>query len=289
MARTVGIVGYGHVGKAMKQIFPNATIYDKYLHDFKGAKNAVNRCALAIVCVPTPEEKDGTCDISQVEEVVAWLETPLILIKSSVVPGTTDYLKYKYNKRIVFSPEYYGESSFYLPEDIFSPLGWPFLIIGGDRNDTAEAMGFFSPVLGPNKTYRQVEAITAELTKYMDNSWLAAQVTFSNEFYDIAQTFGVDYLELRELWGLDPRVSKSHTMVFEDKRGFGGKCLPKDLYAIIMSSCQQGYTPHLLKAIREVNARIKRRSAGTDRSVPNAKVDKLVKSLKPKDASAAAR
>ena len=255
MSSTVGIVGYGHVGKAMQQIFPTATIYDKFRPDLDGTQNTVNKCELAIVCVPTPEGEDGSCDLSQVEEVVGWLETPLILIKSSVVPGTTDYLKCKYNKRIVNSPEYYGESSFYLPEDIFSPLGWPFLIIGGDRNDTAEVMEFFLPVLGPNKTYRQVEAITAELTKYMDNSWLAAQVTFSNEFYEIAQTFGVDYLELRELWGLDPRVSRSHTLVFKHKRGFGGKCLPKDLNAIIKAASRQGYSPDYLKGIKEENAR----------------------------------
>ena len=85
---------------------------------------------------------------------MAWLETPLILIKSSVAPGTTDYLKSKYHKRITVSPEYYGESSFFLPEDVFSPMGWPLLIVGGDRNDTAEVIEFFLPALGPNKTYR---------------------------------------------------------------------------------------------------------------------------------------
>ena len=269
MTSTVGIVGYGHVGKAIQQIFPNAIIYDKHRSDLNATKNTVNQCSLVIVCVPTPEEEDGSCDISQVEEVVAWLETPLILIKSSVVPGTTDYLKGKYSKRITVSPEYYGESSFFLPEHVFSPLGWPFLIIGGDRNDTAEVMEFFLPVLGPNKTYRQVEAMTAELTKYMENAWLAAQVTFSNEFYEIAQNFGVDYLELRELWGLDPRVSMSHTLVFKHKRGFGGKCLPKDLDAIITSASQQGYTPKFLNAIKEVNTCFRQLSAGQDRMIPN--------------------
>ena len=115
-------------------------------------------------------------------------------------------------------------------------------------------------------------AITAELTKYMENAWLATQVTFSNEFYEIAQNFGVDYLELRELWGLDPRVSMSHTLVFKHKRGFGGKCLPKDLDAIIMSASQQGYTPDFLKAIKEVNTRFRQLSAGTDRVIPQVEV-----------------
>ena len=54
MSREVGIVGYGHVGKAMTQIFPNAIIYDKYLPDFNNTKDDVNGCGLVIVCVSTP-------------------------------------------------------------------------------------------------------------------------------------------------------------------------------------------------------------------------------------------
>ena len=64
MTGTVGIVGYGHVGKAIQQIFPNAAIYDKYSSDLNGTKKTVNQCDLAIVCVPTPEGEDGSCDIS---------------------------------------------------------------------------------------------------------------------------------------------------------------------------------------------------------------------------------
>ena len=73
-------------------------------------------------------------------------------------------------------------------------------------------------------------------------------------------------LELRELWGLDPRVSMSHTLVFKHKRGFGGKCLPKDVDAIIMSASQQGYRPEFLKAIKAVNTCFRQLSAGGDRA-----------------------
>jgi nucleotide sugar dehydrogenase len=188
--------------------------------------------------------------------VVSWLETPLILIKSSVPPGTTDALKARYGKRITFSPEYLGESRYYLPE-LFTPLGWPYLIVGGDRKDTREIVQFFLPRLGPAKTYIQTDPRTAELTKYMENAWLSLQVTFANEFYEIAKAVGVDYTELRELWALDPRVSKYHTVVFPEARGFGGKCLPKDLKAVVAAAQAAGYDPELLKAVWDNNLRFR--------------------------------
>jgi UDPglucose 6-dehydrogenase len=87
----------------------------------------------------------------------------------------------------------------------------------------------------------------------MENCFLATKVTFCNEFYDIAESFGVDYNELREIWLLDGRIGRSHSTVFEDKRGFTGKCLPKDLNALIKASEKNGYKPNLLKSINETN------------------------------------
>ena len=116
----------------MREIFPNAVVYDKYQPLYSTYQEAANECKLSIICVPTPENPDdGSCDISIVEEVVTWIETPLILIKSAVAPGTTDFLRTKYDKRITVSPEYFGESTYFLPE-VFSPLAWPYLIIDSD-------------------------------------------------------------------------------------------------------------------------------------------------------------
>ncbi|MBI2873253.1 MAG: UDP-glucose/GDP-mannose dehydrogenase family protein [Chloroflexi bacterium] len=243
----------------MHTIFPNGVVYDKFVQEHQNTRNAVNLCRFSIICVPTPENADGSCDVSSVEDVVGWLDTPIIIIKSAVPPGTTDRLKAKYRKRIVVSPEYFGESTYYLPE-LFTPLGWPYLIVGGDRQDTADVVELFVPVLGPAKTYMQVDARTAELTKYMENAWLAMQVTFANEFYEIAKAHGVDYNVLREAWALDPRVSKWHTAVFPMKRGFGGKCLPKDLKAVIAAAEQAGYSPGFLKEIWASNLRFRARS-----------------------------
>src|SRR5439155_21788336 len=77
------------------------------------------------------------------------------------------------------------------------------------------------------------------------------------EFFDLAQRFDVDFNELRELWLLDPRIGKSHTFVFPDQRGFGGRCLPKDLAAIINSAERLGYEASLLKAVLTTNERMR--------------------------------
>jgi UDP-glucose 6-dehydrogenase len=91
----------------------------------------------------------------------------------------------------------------------------------------------------------------------MENCFLALKVTFCNEFFDIAEQFGVDYNELRELWLLDPRIGRSHTFVMPDDRGFGGKCLPKDVSALVQSACAAGYAPQLMLAMLEANSRFR--------------------------------
>ena len=257
MGATVAIIGYGHVGEAMNEIFPDSIKYDKYKGDISATQSEVSQCDLGIICVPTPIDDTGACDVSAVQEVVSWLQTPLILIKSTVIPGTTDTLKQQYQKRVTVSPEYFGESSYYLPDSVFSPLGWPYLIVGGSREDTSAVIDIFLPRLGPTKQYLQTNARTAELVKYMENVWLAMQVTFANELFEIATRLQIDYMELRELWALDPRVSKYHTLVFQGNRGFGGKCLPKDLEALIAASQASGYEPNFLKEILLTNSRFR--------------------------------
>ena len=185
-------------------------------------------------------------------------------IKSTIPPGTTDALIKKYEKPIAFSPEYIGESTYVTPwwKDIgyIDPKDMKkhdFFIFGGDRLVTSGVLQFFKMVMGPVTKYIQTDAKTAELTKYMVNSWGATKVMFCNEFARIAETFGVDYDELRELWLLDGRVNRMHTAVFKDKRGFGGKCFPKDINGIVNAVESAGYHPELLKEVIKSNARIR--------------------------------
>jgi len=93
----------------------------------------------------------------------------------------------------------------------------------------------------------------------MENAYLAAKVSFCCEFYRIAKAFGVDYNELRELFLQDPRVSRSHTFVYEDHPFYDSHCLNKDVPAIINASLEAGYRPDFLIGMRRVNETAKER------------------------------
>lgn len=259
----VGIIGLGVVGQAMRSLFPLAMAYDKYKM-YSGVRNreAINEeCELAIVCVPTPMGKDGRCDTSTVEEVLSWVRTPLVLIKSTVPPGFTAMMNARYGRtNICFSPEFCGESAYYIPSDMMDPVDirtHPYMIVGGYAGYTSRVVDIFMRVLGPTKTYFQCGPTEAEIIKYMENTFFAMKVTFCNWFYDMCQGLDVDYNVVREGWTLDPRVGKMHTAVLPDKRGFGGKCLPKDVNAIRKVGERVGLDTTLLDAVLHTNEKMK--------------------------------
>lgn len=262
--KRVAIIGYGHVGRAMHRFFPDALIYDPNDSEYDDTQELINReCGLAIICVWTGSKPDGSCDTSIVRSSVEWLETPLILIKSTVEPGTTDALVQKYGKRICMSPEYFGESGYWMPEE-WTLKGWPFLIVGGESDDVTEVMDYFIPKLGPLKTYYKCSALEAELIKYMENAYLATKVTFVNEMFEICKAVGADWMKVREGWALDPRVDKSHTAVFPENRGFAGKCLPKDVLALVRNAQKYGYQPDFLEEVLETNSKFRSMNKKSD-------------------------
>lgn len=260
--KKIAIIGHGVVGRGMEKLFANnpknfeVKAYDPATQP---DKSLVQDCDIAIICVPTNMKDDGTADTSIVEDCVSWLETPLILIKSTVPPGTTDALRAKYNKKVNFSPEYMGESSYFTPfwkyPDPQRAETHTFVIVGGD--EASEILNYFMKVMSVDTKYVVSSAVEAELTKYAENTFFATKVTFCNEFYNIAKTFGADWKKIREMWLLDSRINPNHTLVFEDNRGFGGKCFPKDTNAIVKASEQKGYEPKLLKAVLQVNKEIR--------------------------------
>jgi len=257
----VAIIGNGYVGKAYHKFFPNAVMYDRHLPNNGNNRSLINECDLAIVCVPTAMKDDGSCDTSIVEEVLGWLTTPLILIKSTIPPGTTKRLKEVTGKRICHSPEYVGEGGYFVPFWLYphptEPIYHSFMIIGGDPKDREDILQFFYPVLGATKTYYQVDETTSELIKYMENAAIATKVTLCNEFYNIAKAFGVNYSQMREGFVLDKRQGDMFTIVYKNRRGFDGKCLPKDMNGIVNASLDAGYAPRFLVSVLENNERIK--------------------------------
>lgn len=250
---SVAIVGLGAVGRGMRLLFPDAVVYDEPLG--LGSREQVNRCRFAFVCVPTPALPDGRCDTAIVEHVVGWIEADTLVVRSTVPPGTSDRLARETAKRVVFQPEYGPGGTPDHPYADVRNVRW--MILGGPRAWTVPVCDLYKRVVNSDVVIQQTDAVTAELAKYMENAFLAMKVAFCNEFYNLASAFGVDYNELRELWLLDPRIGRSHTWVHPEERGFGGKCLPKDLSALLAAAGDRAILPVLLAAVAESNARVR--------------------------------
>lgn len=247
----VGVVGGGVVGGAMVALCgPDTIVYDPYKPELARNKDKINTCDVVFICTPTPMSDDGSCNTSIVEETVAWVEAPLMIIRSTVAPGTTDRLREKYNKHIVFQPEYLGETVAH----VFGSMAErEFVVLGGTPEDVSAAADFYKHYYNAYVRFYFGDAMTAELCKYMENAFYAMKVTFVNEFYDIAKAHGADFNQLRELWLADTRISRDHTLVYPDNRGFSGKCLPKDCNAIVHSSRQRDYEPEFMAACLKIN------------------------------------
>lgn len=206
------------------------------------------------VCVPTPEGPDGSCNISAVKETVSRFTAKVFVIKSTVAIGVTDYLSGRYRKDCVFSPEYCGESSYDNSYSFHtSPAKTPFIVLGGAEKPMREVYDLLLPIVGPEKKWHFLTAKEAEMVKYMENTFFATKITYCNEMFSICEAIGLDWPKVREAWLADPRINPMHTAVFVGKRGFGGKCLPKDLLALIQSAKQFDYSPQLLYAVYHAN------------------------------------
>lgn len=256
----IAIIGYGYVGKAYYNFFQSD--HDVIFYDpiFDGApQSEINTCELSIVCVPTPMQDNGDCDTSIVQSTLQWLKTPLVLVKSTIPPGTTESFIRKYGSRIAFSPEYIGEGKYFVPFWKYphptEPKSHEFLIIGGYEPFRSRIVDILLSVMGPSTKVIKMSPTEAEIVKYMENTWGGTKVTFANEFYEICKAFGADYQTVREGFVADGRVERMHTMVRADARGFGGKCFPKDINAIVKASENAGYEPMLIKQVLESNKR----------------------------------
>lgn len=254
----VGIVGVGYVGSGMKRLFSSAHEVVTYDPRLTGSHQSdIQGAEITFICVPTPMAPDGAADFSLVEASVKWITSPVIVIKSTVPPGTTDMLGEHYQKNLHFSPEYMGEGKQFVAPwkypDPHDARSHPFVIVGGDSADMV--LDLYATVMSNDAAYLATSNKAAELAKYMENSFLAMKVAFCYEFAAICAAYDVDFKTVRELWLHDPRMGRSHTMVLPNQKGFNGKCLPKDISAIVEAATENGFTPDLLRAVRDINAK----------------------------------
>lgn len=217
------IIGYGVVGhnlaNELSQLHPD--IYDKYNIENNSKQNIIYD--IAFICVDTPLLEDYSLDISSVIDALKENDSNLYIIKSTCPIGTVDKLKKETGKRIIFSPEYYGNTQH------CNNFDFNFTILGGDKQDCIDVIQILQHCYDGRHKFRITDSKTAELVKFMENSFLATKVSFCNQFYDIANKYNISYEELRELFILDPRVNPSHTFVYNDKPYWDTHCLNKDV------------------------------------------------------------
>lgn len=247
----VAIIGSeGYVGKAYNRMFPDAILHDEPLKI--GKREEVNTADLALICVPT-DLKDDELDMSIVQEVVQWIETPLILIKSALQPGTVDRLVKETGKNIAVSVEMVGEGKYNIPFWKYphptNPTKHQFLIVGGEEETAMRCADFLWAKMSPDINIHLTSAIEAEICKLMENFWGAQKVTFANMMYDICEKLGANYTKVLQAWGADGRVEKMHMRVLPYKRGWKSKCFNKDIPALA-SFDDSGFGDAVIKANR---------------------------------------
>ena len=231
MESKVLIVGYGVVGKNLyKELCPLApSVYDKYLRYSSGFTETSHD--VAFICVDTPLiEGANDLDIAEVRNAINDNEADIYVIKSTCPVGTVDMLKSQTGKSSVYSPEYYGDTQH------CNNYKFDFTVLGGDKADCIQIQQLLQNCYDARHIFRLVDAKTAELVKFMENSWLATKVSFCNQFYNICQNYNVAYEDLRELFILDPRVNPSHTFVYSDHPYWDSHCLNKDVPHIAYSN-----------------------------------------------------
>jgi len=194
--------------------------------------------------------EDGSCNTSIVEEVIEWCTCKCLILRSTVRVGFTREMREKYKKEIVFQPEYYGETVAH-PYANLSDRNW--LTFGGTTKGIDMAIKAYQTVINSNVRIYQCSSDEAEMAKYMENSFLATKVIFCNEMYDLCKKMGLNYNIIRELWTADPRTGTSHTFVYENNRGFGGSCLPKDISSLRDQGEKCGSDTTLLDAVIKKN------------------------------------
>jgi UDPglucose 6-dehydrogenase len=263
----VGIIGRGFVGSAVEFGFSAQTgcdaelkVYDKDpLKSTHTLEETVNKSDVVFVSVPTPSNPDGSMHLGILESLLSDISKiykgkSTILIRSTVIPGTTRKLQKKFNLPLVFNPEFLTERS-----AKFDFINQARIILGGNPNDTSKVSKLYQWRFGNSLPCIQTNYETAEMIKYMNNCFFATKVSFMNEMYDIANKCGADWETAVQGFVRDGRIGHSHLAVPgpDGKRGFGGSCFPKDIQAMIKLGEELGVSTSTLKGAWETNLNVR--------------------------------
>ena len=225
----------------------------------------LNDCDFIFVTVGTPQSENGTIDLSMIKKSITTIgkdlhknnKNPIILIKSTVIPGTIKntilpILEKKSNKKegkdfgLISNPEFLQESS--AIKDTKFPHA---VVLGGQETKYMRKANNFFSKLHPKTPIIITNHQTAEMIKYANNSFLATKISFINQLSNICQNIpGANIDDIAKTIGLDPRIGK---LFLNAGPGYGGSCLPKDMKALINFANNVGINPTLLNAVEEIN------------------------------------
>jgi len=254
----VGVIGNGFVGEAISFAF--SSVSDMYVYDTDPLKSlddleSVHSCDFVFICVPTPMFQDGSQDLSYVEDVFEKATSkPVYILKSTVLPGTTEELSKKYsNIKIIFSPEFLTERTAKL-----DMLTQSRIILGGELPLTEKAKILFNERF-KIKNIIQTDSKTAELTKYMNNTFFATKVSIMNEFKLLCDKIGANWQDALKGFVSDGRIGDSHLNVpgHDGKLGYGGTCFPKDVNALLSFSKKYDIELNTIKGGWKTNLKVR--------------------------------
>ena len=269
MSNTIGIIGQGFVGSAIREGMKGSFVVETFDIDTSKNPTCDNVSELVdkideiiFVCLPTPMNEAGRCDTSLVETVIGNIndisyrlnKRVIAVIKSTVPPGTTDRLNHQYRHiHVVFNPEFLTEANSF---DDFKNQSR--IIIGGPRPASTKVKILYRKAF-PKAPIIKTGASVAETVKYFTNCFLATKVSFANEMKQICDAVDVDFDKVVEYALYDERIGKSHLSVPgpDGSLGFGGHCFPKDLNAMIYVASLNDVSAPVLKGVWEKNLEVR--------------------------------
>lgn len=249
-------MGVGMVGGALSRYFTQQKQIQPILYDPPkglGDKQTLNETEVIFVCVPTPYVEDKGFDDSFLEQAFADLAgEKIVVIKSTVMPGTTERYQNKFPQhRVLFNPEFLTEAT--ADYDTLHPNRQ---IIGYTEKSKVVAEEILKMLPGA-PLQKIMPSLEAEMVKYFSNTFYALKVAFANQFYDLCQKLRVNYDGIKECAKAEPMMGVNHWEIFhKGYRGYGGKCLPKDTRTVVRLAKEVGFDFSLLGAAEEYNNKL---------------------------------
>ncbi len=231
------------------------------LHFSSNIEEGVDHGEIIFLALPTPEDEDGSADLSYVLGVANQIgdlmkDYKIIVGKSTVPVGTGEQLKAVLNSKtdipfdVVSNPEFLREG--FAVEDFMKP---DRIVVGVESERAQKTMEklYATFVRSGNPTVF-MDIKSAELTKYAANAFLATKITYMNEIANYCEKVGANVDDVRMGMGLDERIGKRFLF---PGIGYGGSCFPKDVKALHKSGKDAQHYFAILDSVIEVNEKQK--------------------------------